>query len=481
MNPYALPAIVAFALLLMVSFMVIFQNPRDKTSRILFLLILSNASYIGAAAMLHLSVTEAEARFWNKPPLALSWPGFILMVEFVLHLSGRKARLSENFLGIRVSVHRWFIYTLTLISWAVLLFTDLLVRPPAWFEPTGWEHTYGPLYPYLFLFAFYLVTVVVVVLARGVKTSDSPIQRKFIKFTMIAVIGQMTLSLIIGGVLPQLGIQGHSIAPLANIYMCFLLTIALMRAQRETVKDFQNGLEEKVAQRTEELNTTNRRLEQAQAQISRYIDPNITDRIFAGEFTAELSHQRTKLTLFFSDIKDFTKFADSSDPEDVAHLLNEYLGEMAEIVRAHGGTIPQFTGDGIFALFGAPSSKGEKEDALACVRMAMAMQGRMKVLREKWWNEGIQFPFMIRCGINTGMVNVGNYGSEGFMEYLAIGLATNLAARLETACEPGEIYLSHATWGLVNDEIPCQDVGTIEAKGFHYPVQTYKVVQTEAG
>jgi adenylate cyclase len=237
-------------------------------------------------------------------------------------------------------------------------------------------------------------------------------------------------------------------------------------------------------QRQEELTTksnaleeTNRRLKKAQEQISKYLDPNVTEKIFKGEFSAELSHKRTKLTIFFSDIKDFTQFTDASDPEDVAKLLNEYLGEMAQIVRTWGGTIPQFTGDSIFAIFGAPDSKGERGDALACLHMALEMQMRMKILREKWWNQGIQFPFEIRCGIHTGMANVGNYGSEGFMEYSAIGLNTNLASRLEQACQPGEIYLSHATWALVNDEIPCEEVGTIEVKGFHYPVQTYRVLQ----
>ena len=237
--------------------------------------------------------------------------------------------------------------------------------------------------------------------------------------------------------------------------------------------------EEELTTKSNALEEINKRLKKAQEQISKYIDPNITEKIFKGEFSAELSHKRLKLTMFFSDIKDFTQFTDASDPEAVAKLLNEYLGEMAQIVRTWGGTIPQFTGDSIFAIFGAPDSKGERGDALACLRMALEMQMKMKTLREKWWNEGIQFPFEIRCGIHTGMANVGNYGSEGFMEYSAIGLNTNLASRLEQACQPGEIYLSHTSWALVNDEIPCEEVGTIEVKGFHYPIQTYRVLQQE--
>jgi class 3 adenylate cyclase/HAMP domain-containing protein len=237
--------------------------------------------------------------------------------------------------------------------------------------------------------------------------------------------------------------------------------------------------EEELTAKSNALEEINKRLKKAQEQISKYIDPHVTEKIFKGEFSAELSHKRTKLTMFFSDIKDFTQFTDASDPEDVAKLLNEYLGEMAQIVRTWGGTIPQFTGDSIYAIFGAPDSKGEREDALACLRMALEMQRKMKTLREKWWNQGSQFPFEIRCGIHTGMANVGNYGSEGFMEYSAIGLNTNLASRLEQACQPGEIYLSHTSWALVNDEIPCEEVGTIEVKGFHYPIQTYRVLQQD--
>ena len=75
------------------------------------------------------------------------------------------------------------------------------------------------------------------------------------------------------------------------------------------------------------------------------------------------------------------------------------------------------------------------------------------------------------------MANVGNYGSDGFMEYSAIGLNTNLASRLEQLCQPGEIYVSHTTWALIKEEIPCQDVGTFEVKGFHHPIQTYRVIQ----
>ena len=479
MNPHALPNIIAFVLLLVLSLAVLFQNPRDKSNRLLFALCLNLALSTGAGGLLHLSSTEAQANFWNKWPYIFGILSTIVIIEYSLQISGRTQRLKETLAWVPIAVHRWIIYLLLPVLLLILIFTDLILAPAKFYTPTGWEHGYGPLSPLTLVFGLYFLLCQAFILYRGIKTATNAIEKKARTVTFVALIGRDFFGYLMGVFFPLMGLQAHAFYGFAPIFMCFLLTYGLLRMQMETIEDLKNGLEEKVALRTEELEAANETLQKAQDQISKYIDPNVTEKIFKGEFTAELSHQRTKLTTFFSDIKDFTQFADSSDPEDVALLLNEYLGEMAQIVRTYGGTIPQFTGDAVFAIFGAPDSKGEREDALACVRMAIEMQQRMKVLREKWWNSGIQFPFEIRCGINTGMANVGNYGSEGFMEYLAIGLSTNLASRLEQACQPGEIYLSHATWGLVNGEIPCQEVGTIEVKGFHYPIQTYRVLQQD--
>lgn len=479
MNPFALPPIIAFALLLVLSLAVIFQDARENSNRLLFALCLGMALANGASGMLHLSSNEAQATFWNKWPYFFGILSFIIEIEYILQISDRVKRLKETLFGVSIAVHRWVIYAGIAGSLLVLVFTDLLIAPPEYHSPTGWEHTYGPLFMPYISFNIYLLVCPLLVLYKGIKATSNPIEKRIRKITFAAFFGFDLYGFFFGIVLPFFGLQVHSFYSLGPIYLCFLMTYGLMRMQWETIKDLKKGLEEKVALRTQALEAANKRLKEAQVQISKYIDPNVTDKIFKGEFTAELSHQRKKLTLFFSDIKDFTQFTDASDPEDVARLLNEYLGEMARIVRKWGGTIPQFTGDSIYAIFGAPDTKGEREDALACLNMAMEMQQMMTILREKWWNQGIQFPFQIRCGIHTGMANVGNYGSDGFMEYSAIGLNTNLASRLEQICEPDEIYLSHATWALVNENIPCAEVGTVEVKGFHYPIQTYRVLQNE--
>ncbi len=477
MNPYALPSFIAFALVIVFGLAAILQNPRDKISRLLCLLYMIFALQIGSIGMLHLSTSEAEANFWNKWPYIFALPSTMLMMEYALQISGRGQRLKEKMLLLPTVAHRWILYSLIVIWWFILIASDQIIAPAKHYSPTGWEHQYGTLYLPFIITGFYSIAYQLVLLYRGAKSASNAIERKIRIATLIAIGLLQSFIFIPGVVLPYFfDLQTHSFAAFGWILMCFVLTYSFMRSQWETIQDLNTGLERKISLRTEELSLANTKLHNAQKQISKYIDPNVAKKIFEGEFTAELSHRRAKLTMFFSDIQDFTQFTDASDPEDVAKLLNEYLGEMAQIVRTWGGTIPQFTGDSIYAIFGAPDSNGERDDALACVRMAVEMQERMKTLREKWWNQGIQLPFEIRCGIHTGMANVGNYGSEGFMEYSAIGLNTNLASRLEQVCKPGEIYLSHSTWALVEDEIPCEEVGTIEVKGFHYPIQTYQVL-----
>ena len=120
-------------------------------------------------------------------------------------------------------------------------------------------------------------------------------------------------------------LQTHSFSAFGFVFMCFILTYGYMRMQWEKIQNLNINLEEKIAFRTEELTVANKSLQTAKDQISKYIDPKVAEKIFKGEFAAQLSHRRTKLTMFFSDIQDFTQFTDSSDPEDVAKLLNEYL------------------------------------------------------------------------------------------------------------------------------------------------------------
>jgi hypothetical protein len=184
MNPYALPPIVAFALLLVLSLAVIFQNARDVNNRLLFALCLGMALANGSSGMLHLSSNEAQAIFWNKWPYFFGVASFIVELEYILQISGRQNRLKETFIRVPIGLHRWVIYAGIFFTLAVLIFTDLLIAPPEYFSPTGWEHGYGPLFiPYIG-FNLYLMVCSLLVLYRGVASTSDPIKKEFGKLPL---------------------------------------------------------------------------------------------------------------------------------------------------------------------------------------------------------------------------------------------------------------------------------------------------------
>lgn len=223
------------------------------------------------------------------------------------------------------------------------------------------------------------------------------------------------------------------------------------------------------------------RREQEKAQqlarnLAKYLSPQVWDSIFSGKKTVRLETQRKKLTVFFSDIKGFTELSEELEAEALTDLLNTYLNEMSKLALKYGGTIDKFVGDSIMVFFGDPNTDGARKDALNAVAMAIAMRKHMKVLRQHWRSQGITKPLEIRMGLNTGYCTVGNFGAETRMDYTIIGRDVNLASRLESAAEAGEILISHETYSLVKDTIMCRDKGQIGVKGFSRPVQIYQVV-----
>ena len=150
---------------------------------------------------------------------------------------------------------------------------------------------------------------------------------------------------------------------------------------------------------------------------------------------------------------------------------------MSKIALKYGGTIDKFVGDAILIFFGDPETNGEKEDASACVLMALEMQERMKYLRRLWEDQGISKPLDIRIGINTGYCNVGNFGSEDRLDYTIIGGEVNLASRLESKANSGQILISHETYALIKKKIVCEKKEEINVKGIAHKIQTYQVIE----
>lgn len=230
-----------------------------------------------------------------------------------------------------------------------------------------------------------------------------------------------------------------------------------------------------VRQRLGELEREQVHLKLRNYNLSKYLSPSLREAITSGK-DVKLETQRKKLSIFFSDIKGFSELAEEMDADALTELLNHYLTEMSKIALQHGGTIDKFIGDAIMVFFGDPKSKGPKADALSAVAMAIAMKKRMKELQIRWQNQGIQKPLEIRMGINTGYCTVGNFGTESRLDYTVLGTEVNLASRLESAADPGEILISHETCMLVQDVIMCRDKGEISVKGFQAPVKVYSVV-----
>ena len=217
----------------------------------------------------------------------------------------------------------------------------------------------------------------------------------------------------------------------------------------------------------------NAKLESLSLKLSKYLAPQIFQSIFSSEQDVSLETKRKKLTVFFSDIKDFTQITEDLQAEDLANLLNEYFTEMSKIALEHGATIDKFIGDAMLMFFGDPETKGVEEDAKACVQMAIAMQRRMVELERIWRARGHQHPFRMRIGINTGFCNVGNFGSEARMDYTIIGGEVNLAARLENQADPGGILVSYETYALVRDMVEAEEQPSIEAKGIRREIRPF--------
>ncbi len=183
------------------------------------------------------------------------------------------------------------------------------------------------------------------------------------------------------------------------------------------------------------------------------------------------------MTVLFSDVVGFTNTADSLDPESLAQIVQEYLATMATIVERHGGTLNEFAGDGVMALFGAPLERPAEEQVAAALAAATEIQTNMPVLNEHWFKIGLDHELHTRIGINTGVLSVGTFGSGGRATYTAIGIQTNIAARIQAECDPGSILLSQASWHLIKDTVLCEERGEAEVKGVHFPIKLYAPVQ----
>jgi class 3 adenylate cyclase len=208
------------------------------------------------------------------------------------------------------------------------------------------------------------------------------------------------------------------------------------------------------------------------ARLKRFVSPRVGELILSGDVDDPLKTHRREITVVFTDLRGFTAFSETAEPEEVMGVLREYHGTLGRIVLAHEGTIEHFSGDGVMILFNDPLQVAEHE--LAAIRMALEMRGAVGELAAGWKKRGHDLGFGV--GIANGYATLGAIGFEGRRDYGAIGPVTNLAARLCAEASAGQVLVSQRVFGKVEERIEAEHVGEMSLKGLSRPVSAYNVL-----
>ena len=208
------------------------------------------------------------------------------------------------------------------------------------------------------------------------------------------------------------------------------------------------------------------------SKLTRFLSPKISDLIMSGDADDSLKARRTEITVVFVDLRGFTGFTETAEPEEVMNVLRDYHAELGREITAHDGTIEHFAGDGAMILFNAPVPVDDHE--LQAIRMALAMRASVAALAQGWKKHGYALGFGV--GIAGGYATMGTIGFEGRLEYSAIGTVVNLAARLCGEAADGQILISPRIFSKTETRIDVSPVGELSLKGFNRPVPAYDVL-----
>jgi len=228
------------------------------------------------------------------------------------------------------------------------------------------------------------------------------------------------------------------------------------------------GLEKRVAEQVAEIGRL--------ARLQRFVSPRVGELILSGEVDDPLKTRRREITVVFTDLRGFTAFSESAEPEEVMGVLREYHATLGRIVMAHEGTVEHFSGDGVMILFNDPLPLPEPE--LAAVRMALEMRLEVARLASGWRKRGHDLGFGV--GIANGYATLGAIGFEGRRDYGAVGPVTNLSARLCAEAGADQILVSQRVHGKIEEQIESEHVGVLALKGIHRPVPAYNVLALRA-
>jgi class 3 adenylate cyclase len=237
-----------------------------------------------------------------------------------------------------------------------------------------------------------------------------------------------------------------------------------LEAQSQEVVKLNQQLEKRVADQIGEIERMSR--------LRRFLPPQVADLIVASGTEKQLESHRREITALFCDLRGFTGFSESSDPEDVMALLREYHAAIGEIIIKYSGTLERYAGDGVMVIFNDPVLV--PNPALQAVKMALDMRVMIGALIEKWRRLGHDLGFGI--GIAHGFATLGTIGFEGRFDYAAIGTVSNVASRLCDEAKPGQILISPRVLMAIEKDVTVEPVGEFTLKGIRRPMSTYNVL-----
>jgi adenylate cyclase len=237
----------------------------------------------------------------------------------------------------------------------------------------------------------------------------------------------------------------------------------------DQVADLNRTLEARVAEQVAQLERLGR--------LRRFFSKQLAEAIVHGGADDPLQSHRRDITVVFLDLRGFTAFAETAEPEEIMGVLREYHAAMGQLIVDHEGTLERFTGDGMMIFFNDPTPVSNPQER--AVRMALAMRERVDELVRGWRKRGYELDFGV--GIAQGYATLGAIGFEGRWDYGAIGTVTNLAARLCGEAQPGQILIPGRLFSALEDQVEAVGVGEMLLKGFSRPVSVYNVTGMKRG
>jgi adenylate cyclase len=214
-------------------------------------------------------------------------------------------------------------------------------------------------------------------------------------------------------------------------------------------------------------------IERQRVELRRFLSPQVADLITSPEGEALLKGHRREIAVLFCDLRGFTAFSETAEPEEAIAIVREYHATTGPLIVAHGGTLEHFEGDGFMVFFNDPVPV--EKPALEAVKLALAIRERMSDLCAQWRKRG--YDLGLGCGIAMGYATLGRIGFEGRYDYGAIGQVTNLGARLSSEAKAGQILLSQRAYAAVEDEVEVEPMGELAVKGYSRPQAAYNVVR----